>query len=84
MTTTVSASPELRAATAVPVIHVNDRVRPLPESGTVLALVLELGLGERKGVAVAVNGNVVPRGRWPDQALAADDRVLVIQATQGG
>jgi sulfur carrier protein len=51
---------------------------------TVLALLRELGLGERKGVAVAINGNVVGRGNWPTQTLAAEDRVLVIQATQGG
>ena len=66
------------------VIYVNDKPRPLGALATVIALVRELGLAERKGVAVAVNGTVVPRSEWPARALAAADRVLVIQATQGG
>jgi len=65
-------------------VYVNDKARAVAASTSVLALLRELGLAERKGVAVAVNGRVVPRGEWPARALAADDRVLVIQATQGG
>jgi sulfur carrier protein len=65
-------------------IYVNDRPRPLAVATSVAALVHDLGLVGKKGVAVAVNGNVVPRSNWPEHALAADDRVLVIQATQGG
>jgi sulfur carrier protein len=66
------------------VITVNDKPRPLGATDTVGALVDELGLTGKKGVAVAVNGAVVPRAEWPVRALAANDRVLVIQATQGG
>jgi sulfur carrier protein len=65
-------------------IYVNDRPRPLGAVATVAALLHELGLVERKGVAVAVNSAVVPRSEWPGRALRAEDRVLVIQATQGG
>jgi sulfur carrier protein len=49
-----------------------------------IEVVRALGLAEKKGVAVAVNGSVVPRAGWQTRALAAADRVLVIQATQGG
>ncbi|HZP58830.1 MAG TPA: sulfur carrier protein ThiS [Opitutaceae bacterium] len=66
------------------VIYVNDRPHPLAASATVLGLLGELGLAGRKGVAVALNGAVVPRAEWPVRALASTDRVLVIQATQGG
>ena len=65
-------------------VYVNDKPRDLAAPGTVLALLRELGLAGRRGVAVAVNDGVVPRASWPSHALAADDRVLVIQATQGG
>ncbi|HTB81982.1 MAG TPA: sulfur carrier protein ThiS [Opitutaceae bacterium] len=71
-------------ATEASVIFVNDRPRSLAASPTLSALVCELGLAERKGVAIALNGVVVPRIEWPVRALAAADRVLVIQATQGG
>ena len=47
-------------------------------------LLVSLALAERRGLAVAVNDEVVPRGAWPKRALAEADHVLVIQATQGG
>jgi sulfur carrier protein len=65
-------------------IHVNDEPRTIAVASTVASLVADLGLAERKGVAIAVNGSVVPRASWPTHALVTGDRVLVIRATQGG
>jgi sulfur carrier protein len=65
-------------------ICVNDRSHAVAERATLTHLLGELGLAERKGVAVAVNDAVVPRFTWVSHALAEGDRVLVIQATQGG
>ena len=73
----------LASAPAISVM-VNDAPRQLGAAATVHALVAELGLADRKGVALAVNGSVVPRSAWTTQALADGDRVLVIRATQGG
>jgi sulfur carrier protein len=72
------------SATATATILVNDRPRALAAGATVAGLLGELGLAGRRGVAVAVNGAVVARGDWAGRALVPDDRVLVIQATQGG
>jgi sulfur carrier protein len=69
---------------AAPTIIVNDQPRPLAAGATVASLVSDLGLRGRQGVAVAINGAVVTRALWPERPLAAADRVLVIQATQGG
>ena len=38
----------------------------------------------RRGVAVAVNGEVVPRSSWPVARLRDGDRVEVLTAAQGG
>ena len=65
-------------------IYVNDRPRPFAAGLRLSCLIRELGLADKKGVAVAVNGAVVPRSEWPARELAAADRVLVIRATQGG
>jgi sulfur carrier protein len=65
-------------------IFVNDAPRPMPAEATLSALARELALEGRKGVAAAVNGSVVPRAEWASRALGDSDRVLVIQATQGG
>jgi sulfur carrier protein len=43
-----------------------------------------LELGKLEGVAVAVNGEVVPKGAWSERTLAADDRLEIIRAVQGG
>jgi sulfur carrier protein len=36
------------------------------------------------GVAVAINGEVVPRSVWPDTILEETDKVEVLVASQGG
>ena len=38
----------------------------------------------RRGVAVAVNGEVVPRSTWAAVPLAEGDAVEVLTAAQGG
>ncbi len=71
--------------TAAPAsIQVNDRPHPLTAGATVAGVLREFSLAGRRGLAVAVNGAVVPRAAWEERALAAGDQVLVIQATQGG
>jgi sulfur carrier protein len=37
-----------------------------------------------RGVAVAVNGEVVSRSQWEDASLSEDDRVEVLAAIGGG
>ncbi|MGH7959788.1 MAG: sulfur carrier protein ThiS [Opitutaceae bacterium] len=65
-------------------IRVNDQPRQVAHTATLLDLLGELALAGRRGVAVAVNDEVVPRSSWPQRALAEADHVLVIQAAQGG
>jgi sulfur carrier protein len=65
-------------------IRVNDQVRSVGPNAMLLDLLRELALAERRGIAVAINDAVVSRSEWPARALAESDRVLVIQAAQGG
>ncbi|WP_404422194.1 sulfur carrier protein ThiS [Nibricoccus sp. IMCC34717] len=65
-------------------VRVNDRPHELSTDATIASLLGELGLGERRGIAVAVGEEVVPRSRWPQRALTDGEQVIVIQATQGG
>lgn len=50
---------------------------------TVAELLLAIGAPER-GVAVAVDGEVVPRSEWETCTLAAGQAVEVLTAVQGG
>ncbi len=65
-------------------VSVNDLPRELQRTATVSALLADLGLAGRNGIAVAVNGTVVARAGWQSRQLSEGDRVLVIEATQGG
>jgi sulfur carrier protein len=37
-----------------------------------------------RGFAVAVNGSLVPRVRWPETRLQAGDKVEIVRAFAGG
>ena len=39
---------------------------------------------DKKGIAVALNEEVVPRMLWAETPLKENDKILVITATQGG
>jgi sulfur carrier protein len=63
-------------------VIVNGAVQDV-EVVSVEALVAEL-TAARRGVAVAVNGEVVPRSAWSGALLRDGDRVEVLTAAQGG
>jgi sulfur carrier protein len=66
-------------------LTVNGNPRNTVTELTVAALVAELrGNGPQRGLAVAVNGEVVPRSAWDGHSLRDGDRVEVLTAAQGG
>ena len=66
-------------------VLVNGEPKELEPDATVQSALaaLELPGGER-GVAVAVDAEVVPRGEWPDHELSEGARIEVLRAIQGG
>jgi sulfur carrier protein len=64
-------------------LKVNGRDRSYSSLLSVDDLVTSL-VPARRGVAVAVNGTVVPRSSWTEVALADGDTVEVLSAAQGG
>ncbi|HJW51685.1 MAG TPA: sulfur carrier protein ThiS [Burkholderiaceae bacterium] len=65
------------------VIHVNGEARLVREHATVADLLAGLGHTGRR-IAVERNGEIVPRSRHHDTALAADDCVEIVVAVGGG
>jgi sulfur carrier protein len=66
-------------------VMVNGQERALPDGATVQSLVSELGGPHSgRGVAVAVDGKVVPRSQWSESPLSPGVRVEVLTAVQGG
>jgi sulfur carrier protein len=65
-------------------IRVNGQDEPLV-AATVSALLEEKALDTaQRGIAVAVNGAIVPRAAWPHTPLRAGDSVEIVRARQGG
>lgn len=64
-------------------LHVNGQLRQFEPPMTLLALLREAGLTERR-VAVEVNQEVIPRSRHADHVLSDGDRIEIIQAIGGG
>lgn len=64
-------------------IHVNDQRVELAAGASVLQLLAQLGL-QRRGLAVEVNGDIVPQQALGERLLQADDRVEVVSLVGGG
>lgn len=62
---------------------VNGELRAV-EAGTSVATLVDDIAPSPKGIAVARNGDVVPRSTWTDVILEPDDRIEVLEAAQGG
>ncbi|MEN3283587.1 MAG: sulfur carrier protein [Solirubrobacteraceae bacterium] len=55
------------------------------DGATIFELLADLGVEDRaRGVAVAVNGEIVPRADWQRHRVDAGDRVEALSAMQGG
>ena len=65
------------------IVSVNGERRELPPGTTIASLVEDFPT-PRRGVAVAIDGEVVPRGEWLETQLAEGARVEVVAAIQGG
>lgn len=66
------------------VITVNGEPRPWAAQ-TVRALVAAAGVApERGGIAVALNGAVVPRAAWESTTVRAGDRIEIVHIVRGG
>jgi sulfur carrier protein len=66
-------------------ILVNGRPESVADGTTITALLAHLDVpAEGRGVAVAVDAEVVPRGAWREHELHEGAQVEVVTAVQGG
>ena len=69
---------------AQPSIRVNGESEPL-EAATLAVLLEEKAVDvAQRGIAVALNGTVVPRTAWGETRLNPGDSVEIVRARQGG
>jgi sulfur carrier protein len=64
-------------------ITLNGRPHDLEGSDTIIKFLESLGINPRQ-VAVAINGEVVPRDAWPQTKISEGDTVEIVRAVGGG
>jgi len=64
-------------------VTVNGKPRPLDGPASVAAFLETLDINPRQ-VAVALNGEVVPRGDWSRATIRPGDKVEIVRAVGGG
>lgn len=64
-------------------VNINDQLYSFTPSVTITHILEQLNIASL-GIAVAVNNEVATRTSWATRKLSEGDKVLVIQATQGG
>jgi sulfur carrier protein len=66
------------------IIQVNGKSEAL-SAERLAVLLADKGIdADARGVAVALNGAVVPRAAWPQTQLRAGDAIEIVRAKQGG
>lgn len=65
-------------------VSINDKTYPLPSSQHLAELLAALNIEAEKGVAIAVNNQVVPKTQWAQFLINKNDKIILIKATQGG
>jgi len=66
-------------------VTVNGEERAVTAGCTVLRFLEELEIDPaRQGIAVALNGAVVPRSSWRETEVPAGSEVEIVRALQGG
>jgi sulfur carrier protein len=54
-------------------------------AATIAGLLVEQAIDtDRRGIAVALNGSVIPRAAWGETALRPGDSIEIVRAMQGG
>ena len=65
-------------------VRVNGEPRVVHDGATVADVVHALVDSAERGIAVALDGDVVPRSEWPATRVADGQQVEVLRAVQGG
>src|SRR3954449_4636613 len=65
-------------------LELNGEIVSLPDGATVADAIQASGATSQRGVAVALEGDVVPRSEWGTTQLAEGQKVEVLAAIQGG
>ncbi len=65
-------------------IFINREIQETEANTNLFQLLNNFNIYAEKGIAVAVNNEVIPRTEWQNFIVNENDKITVITATQGG
>ncbi len=65
-------------------IYINNTEQQITDNARVAEVLQLLSVSASKGIAIAVNNNVIPRSEWDTYTLKEEDKITLIKAAQGG
>jgi len=65
-------------------VTVNRQKYIVPEDCSVQTLIASVLQQSGRGLAIAINENIVPKTHWETFKLESGDNIIIIKATQGG
>jgi sulfur carrier protein len=65
-------------------ITINHHPHSVPEDYSVEQLVSTFIPDSQKGLAIAINQEIIPKISWKTCKLRASDNIMIIRASQGG
>ena len=65
-------------------VFVNDEKKEIPSGSSLYTLLNDIGMKDFSGWAIALNEEVVPFDEIKEKSLNEGDRLILVQATQGG
>ena len=66
------------------IVRINGEEKALNSSCSINDFLTGLGLGDRKAIAVALNGTVVPRDQYDRTRIDNEDTLEIVRAIGGG
>lgn len=66
------------------IVTLNGRERTLEEDAKIADVLGILGYESPRGLAVALDGEVIPQDRWEELSLTEGMKIEVLRAVQGG
>jgi sulfur carrier protein len=65
-------------------ITVNNEVYELAEGSSLEAVIGQLQIPETKGIALALNEEIIPKSEWQKVNISEGDKIIIIGAVAGG
>jgi len=65
-------------------ILINNKKHDFQKDTNLFEAIQSLNLQNQKGIAIAINNQVIPKQNWNTHKLNDQDDIIIITATQGG